>query len=368
MFRALAFVFSFLVMSAASISWADSNSVPDRAIRLGVTAPLTGDFAGYTQTIREGVELARKDLARQGIATEVFYEDACLPAQAVSAIRKLIDVNKIDALAANYCLLAVPPMSRDIEAAKLPSFHTACTSDNILSAGDYIFSTNIKGRNEARRLAEYAHETLGARTASILYLTTDFGEDYNRHFTQRFEELGGRVLSSDTSPIGTNDFKSELTKARRQKPDVLFAAHIGNTLGVLIKQARELGLHQQILAIYEAEDPSVLRLAGAAAEGLLFFVPEPQKITASVAAFQTEFSGEYGHAPLILASNAYDATLLLGQILKRCNLDRECSKREIYKIKDYDGASGIFSIDADGGTTKGFVLKTVRNGAFQRVE
>ena len=86
-------------------------------------------------------------------------------------------------------------MAPALERNKILTFHTASVSDSILDAGKFIFGTNVKVRDEARRDAEYAWNTLGAKTASIFFIATDFGEDYNKHFTIRFEELGGMSRS-----------------------------------------------------------------------------------------------------------------------------------------------------------------------------
>jgi hypothetical protein len=52
--------------------------------------------------------------------------------------------------------------------------------------------------------------------------------------------------------------------------------------------------------------------------------------------------------------------------LKACNSDPDCAKRYLYQVKSYVGASGTFTIEADGGTQREFVLKTVRGGNFVR--
>lgn len=258
----------------------------------------------------------------------------------------------------------MPPMAPTIEKNKIIAFHTASASDSILNAGDFIFATNIKVQNEARHVAEYAFNNLRARTASVLYVTTDFGQDYKKYFTERFAELGGKILSSDTNSPGSNDFRTELTRVKAKNPDVVFAAHLGPTLGILLKQARSLGVNTQVLGVYEAEDPSVLETAGKSAEGLQFFVPEPILVTDKIQQFQKEFNARYGHAARILASNAYDATKLLVEALSQCKLDSECTKLKLYNLSNYDGVSGKFSIAKDGGTEKDFVLKTVENGNF----
>lgn len=47
--------------------------------------------------------------------------------------------------------------------------------------------------------------------------------------------------------------------------------------------------------------------------------------------------------------------------------ESECVKDEVYRVKDYDGVSGRFSIDAEGAARKPFVLKTVVKGKFVRL-
>lgn len=337
-------------------------------IKLAATMPLSGAYASYGKLIQEGIELARHDLKKLGYPTEIIYEDACMPAAAVTAIKKLATVDQIDALAANFCVIALPPMAAVIEKNKIIAFHTAAASDSVLNAGEYIFTTNIKVQNEARKIAEYAIKKLSAQTASVLYVGSDFGEDYNRYFSQRFKQLGGKILSSDGAAVGVNSFRSELMRALSKKPQVIFAAHLGETLSILLKEARQLGFKGKILGVYEAEDPSVLQIAGKYAEELLFFVPEPLNESAKLKEFRRKFNQKFGHHPRILASNAYDATRIVVEMLAKCNKNSECAKKEIYKIKDYPGVSGTFSIDSDGGTIKGFVLKTVRDGKFVRVE
>jgi ABC-type branched-subunit amino acid transport system substrate-binding protein len=46
-------------------------------LRLGMMAPLSGDFAEYGAHIKNGILLAQENLKSEGIDTEIFYEDAC---------------------------------------------------------------------------------------------------------------------------------------------------------------------------------------------------------------------------------------------------------------------------------------------------
>ena len=82
------------------------------AIRLGMVAPLTGDFAAYGQDIRRGIELALDSDELKSVPEHitVTYENACLPAQAVVAAKKMVEVDRIQAVVGSYCVIGMVPM------------------------------------------------------------------------------------------------------------------------------------------------------------------------------------------------------------------------------------------------------------------
>ncbi len=334
---------------------------------VGVTAPLSGDFASYGEQIKRGVELARSDLERRNININVKYEDACLPATAVTAINKLIHIDKIQGLAANFCVIAMPAMSSLIQKNKIPSFHSAIASENILNLGGYVFTTDIKVRTEAKKLAEYAYNILNARTAGVLNIETDFGIDYQKYFSSRFEELGGKILYSESQPIGVNDFKSELTILKFKNPDVVLLAHLGLTLSTLLKQARQSGFKTQFLGTHEAEDKSVIEIAKDSADGLLFFVPEPEHKSNKIKNFEEGFFIRYGFRPYLVEASSYDSTTVLAESLAYCKGDAVCTKDHILKLKQYDGVSGHFSLIGSEESSRNFILKRIKSGKIEIV-
>lgn len=339
-----------------------------KTFTVGVTAPLTGDFASYGEQIKRAVELAKEDLKESHINLEVKYEDACLPATAVSAINKLILVDKIQGLAANFCVIAMPAMSSIIEKNKIPSFHSAIASDSILNLGGYVFTTDIKVRTEAKKLAEYAYNVLNARSAGVLNIETDFGIDYQKYFSTRFKELGGKILFSQSQPIGVNDFKSELSKLKVKNPDVILSAHLGLTLGVLLKQARQLGIKTQFLGTNEAADISVREIAKEHANNLLFFVPEPEIKSEKIRNFEEKYLAKYKSAPSLTEASSYDSTIALVDSLSVCKGNASCTRDNILKLKTYEGVSGRFNVIGSEESSRHFILKAIKSGNVEIVD
>jgi branched-chain amino acid transport system substrate-binding protein len=160
--------------------------------------------------------------------------------------------------------------------------------------------------------------------------------------------------------------RTELVKLRAGDPDALVIVHLASTLGIAIKQARETGHTGQLFGTSDGEEASVIDQGGASAEGLQLLAPEPKEESEQMKMFQKAFVVRYGHEPHPLSRHSYDATMLATTALSECKMDRECAKERIYRVRDYQGASGSFSINSDGGTSRSFVVKVVRDGRFVR--
>ena len=324
------------------------------ALKLGVLAPLAGDFATYGEEIRKGVEAAKAELHKEGIESEIYYSDTCFAKDVIPALESLKSIERIDGVAANFCLAAIPAAAGITEREKLPFMHTAVAASNTLTASSFILSTNIRIHEEARSLAVHARKDLKAKTAAVMFITTEFGSDYDRFFTEEFEKLGGRVLSHITTAAGINDFKAELVRVKAQNPDVILLAHLGKTLGVLLKQMDVVGIKARRLGTYETEDPGVIETAGGAANGIEYFVP--------VMNMQVSAAGDLKS---VLSRNAFDGTIVLARALSKCRKDRSCTRRELISKESYNGASGTFSLRPDALASRDLELKHITDMSFR---
>lgn len=337
-------------------------------IRIGVVTPLTGDFGSYGQDIRKGIDLAIEQINGQDDVgqkrAKVFYEDGCMPEESVKAVAKLVEVDDVEMITGVLCIVSIVPMAKVTENKNITIMSVAANADMVLNAGSHIFSTNIAIKHEAGAQADFAIEKLLAKRAAVVFIDTPFGIDYDKHFTARFEQSGARVTNHEKLDFYGSDFRTQLSKVKPENPDVILAVHLGNQMGILIRQAREMGLEVPIIGTYEAEDPSVVKSAGDAIEGFIISSPTTKSKTQKQQEFTRSFLEEFGSEPTLLASNAYDAVILQISAHSKCKGDRECIRAELSSIKDHDGASGIFSIGTDGTAEKPIIFKRVVDGQF----
>jgi branched-chain amino acid transport system substrate-binding protein len=358
-------VVALIIIGLGYSKTSTQQSMNDK-VTFGALAPLTGQTSVLGERMRNGMELAKEDVVSQGIIKNfsMQYEDACDGKSSTNAVEKLVNADKVKVISSAFCLFGEDVVVPTTEKEGVIFFNTAANPESLLNK-QYAFSTNVAIRVDAYKMAEYAYNTLGARTAALIQLQTSFGESYRMNFTQKFEELGGKVLSADAKSPDATDFRTEAARVKTENPDLLLVIHFGSSLGNAVKQAREVGVKSIIMGDYESEDPTVLNLAGKAAEGMIISSSQPEVATAHVLDFQKRYMAKYGEMPDVLATNAYDAVMIQAQAYASCNGDTACMSKQIASIKDFAGVSGQITIDpADHSVTKPTIFKVVKDGKF----
>lgn len=341
----------------------------DEPIKIGVIAPLTGNFAVLGERMKNGFELAKEDILKSGKieSIDLVIEDACQPAQAVSAAHKLIEIDKVHILGGSFCVVGFVPVVPIFEQAKILTFNTAPNPDSVLNK-KYVISTNSSIKEKSEQIAQYAYEKLNAKTAAVIYYNTPLGQDYNKYLSETFKKFGGNILSSEVTLVDATDFRTPLTKIKSMNADVIFVVQLANPLGNLLKQAKELGVKSVIVGNSQNEDPTILQTAGIAAEGFTISSDEPFPKTDKINDFAKRYEEKFGQPADVFAANSYDALHLQIEAYLSCNGETECMLEKLHSIKNYPGVSGNITIREDGSASKPTIFKVVKNGQFVRAD
>lgn len=345
-------------------------------IKIGVMGPLTGIRAMGGTYMRNGLEMALEEINSKGGVKgrkiKLVYEDTKYkPDVAISAFRKLVDVEGISLIIGfqnSSCLLAVAPLA---EKKKVICIGYGTQSNKISNAGDYIFRTQIASREEIPAISDFIRNKLRISRIGVLYLNTDYGVEYKNILKRIFEDkLGGKIVDMESFEVETKDYRTQLKKVVQHNPQAIFIIGASKHVGMIIKQAKEIGINTQWIASSPVESRDVLEIAGKLADGIIYPYPydiesqdKQQKI------FREKYKKRYGMIPNMLAANAYDALKILVKAIEKCGGDAknvECIKNELYKVRNYHGASGVLSFDENGDVHKPIIIKTIRNGKFVR--
>jgi len=362
-----------IIVAIAIIFIVTQTKKESEVIKIGAMGPLTGVRAMGGTYMRNGLEMALEEInSRSGIKAgrvKLIYEDTKYePATAVNAFQKLVDVDRVKIVIGfqnSSCLLAVAPIA---ERKKVIVIGYGTQASKISSAGDYIFRTQISSTEEIPIIADFIINGLKISEITLLYLNTDYGVEYRDMLKSSFEDkFGGKIVSIESFEVETSDYRTQLTKVTQLNPKVIFIVGASKHVGMIVKQAKELGIKTQFIASSPVEGEDVLTVAGRLADGIIY--PYPYDIESGdkeQEAFRIKHKERYGMFPEMLAANAYDALKIVAEMIDQYGYNIEKIKDGFYKIKDYHGASGVLSFDENGDVHKPIIIKKIENGKFVR--
>ena len=357
-----------LIMIALLFYFNQGNGVGEETIKIGVVLPLTGNHADQGEASQNAIQLAvEKVNSQEGINGKklepIFENSECEAQKAVTAINKLVNIDGVKFVIGDICSSATLAIIPIAEENKVLLLNAGTTSSAVRDAGDYVFRFWFSGEAMGRMIAEKANE-MGIKKVAIIYLNNDFGDSLEKDFSQRFEELGGTVVSKQGVETTNNDFRTELTNAEEKEPDAYFLALYQDTLLLALKQMKELGINKQVFT-HGGIAGSALTLEGGqeVLEGVLaaFAAESSQE-------FAKEFSTRFEKKPGVTADAAYDTVMVLAKVLREKGTDVEQVKQGLYNVKDYEGVSGKISVDSYGETNRPLAIYRIQNGAMVTVK
>ncbi len=339
-------------------------------IRIGEFASLTGGQATFGQSNHEGVIFASDEINAAGgingkklIVTTL--DDQGKPEQAAVAVTKLITQDQVQVVigeVASSLSLAAAPICQD---RKTPMISPSSTNPKVTQQGDYIFRVCFIDPFQGQVMADFSLGHLKAKTAAIFRdQKSDYSMGLADYFIKRFKEKGGTIVSDQSYVQGDIDFKSQLTTIREVKPDVIFVPGYYTEVGLIAKQARELGLKVPLLGGDGWESSKLFEIGGTALEGCYFSTHfSSMSKDPKVVDFVNKYNSRFGHIPDALATLGYDAVGVLAAALKTAkSLGPQDIRDAIAATKNFPGVTGTISLNENRDAVKSAVVLKVENG------
>lgn len=341
------------------------------AVRIGSITPLTGEGATYGAATKRGLDLAAEKINANGgidgIPIAIIYEDDQMnPRTATNAIQKLTTVDRVPAIIGAFgssVTLAISPIA---EEKKTVLFTASSTADAIRDAGDYVFRNVPPNGAQGKTAADFILLHLRFQNACVLHMNNDYGVSLTSSFRDRFTSLGGDILCTETYNPGTSDFRAQLTKILAKKPQVVFYPGHYQESGLILKQARELGLESTFVGGDGSYSPELLKISGNASEGSYYTLMSMESAgeNEQVQEFVTTFKQKYSEEPDVYAAYAYDALLVLAEAIRKGGYSSEGIKSQLYGMSDFKGVTGVTRFDSNGEVDKPYGVYQVKNAIF----
>jgi branched-chain amino acid transport system substrate-binding protein len=365
--RPYAKFFVFAILAAALVLGCSRGPA---TLKIGGIGPLTGAAATFGASTKQGIELAVGEWnANGGILKKqiqlVFEDDKGDPAEGATVYTKLIQQDKVTALVGTVMskvTLAGAPIA---QAAKIPMISPTSTNEKVTQVGDYIFRACFIDPFQGTVGAKFAYNELKATKAAVLY---DVGNDYSKglaeNFQKAYEALGGKVVDYEAHPTGTVDFKAQLTKITRAKPDVIYVPDYYQDDAVIAKQARELGYKGPMVGGDGWDSPDLFKVGGDAVNNCFFSNHYAADSTdPKVVKFVTDYKAKFNNqVPDALAALAYDAANIMFTAIQKAGSTDSAKIRDALAATDLACVSGQVKFDENRNPIKSAVIIECKNG------
>ena len=382
-----------LVAAAASLSLfagcggnsgpTDSGSAGDNAattVKIGLNYELSGDVATYGQDSVKGIQMAVDEAnAAGGIKVGgkdmkvelVTYDTKSEPAEATTSATKLMTQDKVVAIigpATSGSFKATIPVANKN---KVPVISGSATADDVTVTAsgevqEYAFRTCFSDSFQGTAMANYASQTLNAKTALIIKdSSSDYAKGLASNFTKTFTASGGKIVDEQAYAKGDNDFNAILTRARGEQFDVIYLPGYYQEAGLIIKQARELGITVPVLGADGFDSPTLLQLAGAAALNKVYFTNHYSSLDKDpkVVTFISDFKAKNNADPNAFNAMGYDsANVVMDAITRASALTGEAVQKALAQTKDFPAVTGTLSVDDQHNAIKDIVVIELKDG------
>lgn len=339
------------------------------AIVIGEYGSLTGNEASFGQSTNKGIRMAFDEYnAKGGVKGKkiklITYDDQGKPEEAAAVVKRLITQDKVLAIigeVASSRTLAAAPIAQQY---KIPMISPSSTNPKVTKEGEYIFRTCFIDPFQGKVGAKFAIENLKLKKAAIFRdVKNDYSVGLADVFAEEYKKMGGEILVDMSYQAGDVDFKAQLTQIKSKNPEVIFIPGYYTEVGLIARQARELGIKAALLGGDGWDGEKLHEIGKEAINGQYYSNHYTTESTDPVVQeFISKFKTKYNETPDSMAALGYDAARILVEAISRTDEVTSVNIRnEIAKTKDFMGSTGKITINEQRDATKSAVIVQVEN-------
>jgi len=365
-----------VVLALASFLIIFACGKKEDVIKIGEYGSLTGSTATFGINTDRGIQMAVEKINQEGglLGKKVVVmveDDQGKPEEAATAVKKLINQDKVIAVlgeVASSRSLAAAPICQE---AKVPMITPSSTNPKVTQVGDFIFRVCFIDPFQGEVMAKFAYNTLKIKRAAILRdIKNDYSVGLADYFKDIFTKLGGQIVADESYSEGDIDFRAQLTSVKTKNPETIFVPGYYTEVGLLVRQARDLGFKIPIIGGDGWDSPKLVEIGGKALNGCYYSNHySPEDTSQVIQNFVKEFQAKYNEIPDAMAPLGYDAAMILFEAIKKAGTTDGAKVREIIaQTQDYPGITGKITIDEERNAVKPAVVLKVEGGKIKFVE
>jgi branched-chain amino acid transport system substrate-binding protein len=384
---------------AAALCAAPGLAQAQATFRIGALNPVTGAGSPYGPGMQKAILLAVEEVNAAGGAggrkLEVFTEDTqTQPQAAVLAAKKLIEINKVQAILGTWSsgvTLAVMPLT---DAAGLIEMNVSgAPAISVEDKKDLVWRFQATNDRFGQAFAEISKKRKFTRPATMAFNNAS-GRGNTDGFTKAWTAAGGKVVASVVYEPNRPSYRSELQKVLAEKPDVIVTGSYLPDTTIFLREWYQSGEKTQWIIPGWAANPELIKALGPeVTEGLISVDTVSSETAPSYKNFDAAYLKATGKpaSSNVYAAMTYDMVISLALAMEAAGPNasveqinskiREVSNapgKTVYTFAegkallgqkqkiDYDGASSKLDFDKFGDANPDFGVYVIEKGQLVR--
>jgi branched-chain amino acid transport system substrate-binding protein len=362
-----------LAATLLALAFAGQPATAADKVKVGFLSTLSGPGAGLGVDIRDGFQLAMKQLSGKlgGLPAEVIVaDDQQSPDVAKQTADKFLKKDKVDFMTGivfSNLMLAVGKPVFDSQT----YYISANAGPSQLAGADcnpYFFNVAWQNDNLHEAVGKYVQDQ-GLKNVVLVAPNYPGGKDAMVGFKRFYK---GKVAEEIYTKLGQLDYAAELAQVRAAKPDALFFFLPGGMGINFVKQFVAAGLSKDVrlFAPGFSADEDVIKAVGAPMLGLFNSSHWAHDMDNPVnKKFVADFQKEYGRLPSLYASQGFDAALLMDAAVRdvKGKIEDKAALRKALEAARFQSVRGPFKFGPNHYPVQDYYLRLIRQDAQGRV-
>ena len=239
-----------LVIALGLVACGEKTETPKEnekpVVKIGIVLPLTGANSYMGKQMQEGYEFV-KEYENPDMNYElIYFDDQQSPAKAATGVKKLIEVDKVDALLTGTSQTAGIAADTALNAKIV---HLGISSDNRFTQKDYNYTMAPAAQDETSVLLEYI-KNKGYKKIALLTANEMYADLVENNVNELAKNYGLEIVFNEKFNLGSMDYRILLHKAAQTNPDIYFIETFPPEIDILTKQLLEINPNAEITSQY----------------------------------------------------------------------------------------------------------------------
>jgi branched-chain amino acid transport system substrate-binding protein len=340
--------------------------------RVGAYLSLSGADAQFGIDTKEGIELAVDEINKgggvKGRPIKVLYEDdKSNPQEATNKVLQLIDRDKVMALLGEVTSARSKAGGIVANKKKVPMITTA-TNAEVTKVGPYVFRNCFTDEVQGKWGADFVVNKLGKKKLAILFASDDlYSSGLAQEFRAQAKSLGAEIVIEKSFLKAETNFTTYINEIKAKSPDIIYAPVYYAAMVPIARQAKAVGIKGSTFVGGDGWDAEeLLKDAGEEMEGAYYTNHYATDVPWEAAkTFLAAYKARFNRAPSGPAAQGYDAARILADAMGRAKGATADDLRDaIQNTKNFQGATGVITIDNERNADKSVVIVQIKNKAF----